>query len=174
MQGSERLILKKDGSVKYNNKFFYDKNGLPINIHRTISQGKTVTEDFKREYEFDENGNWIKQIQYGPPADKIFVIERSFTYYEKRTEIELQESVLAGYVGKYELYPNFFITITKEGKKMFAQGTEQEKFEICAYDKNKFFTKEFTAEFIFHLNKKNEVTGFTLVQNGEHEAKKVE
>ena len=170
----ELSILKKDGSVNYNNKYSYDKNGLPINIHRTISQGKTVNEYFKREYEFDENGNWIKQIQYGPPAENIFVIERSFTFYEKRTEIELPESELSKLVGKYELNPNFNITIIKEGNKIFAQGTEQDKFEIYAYDKYKFFTKEFTAEFIFQLNKKNEVTGFSLVQNGEYELKKVE
>lgn len=170
----ELSILKKDGSVNYNNKYYYDKNGLPINIHRTISQGKTVSEDFKREYEFDENGNWIKQIQYGPPAGNIFIIERSFEFYEKRSEIELLESELSKCVGKYELNSSFSITIIKEGNKIFAQGTDQDKFEIYAYDKYKFFTKEFTAEFIFLLNSKNEVTGFTLVQNGEYELKKVE
>lgn len=169
----ERSLLKKDGSVNSKIKYKYDKNGLPVSIHRTIAKGETVNENFKREYEFDKNGNWIKQIQYGPPANEIYIIERSFEFYEKRSEIELPENTLAMYVGKYELYPNFFITITKENNKMYAQGTEQEKFEISAYDEHKLFTKEFSAEFIFHLNKKNEVTGFTLIQNGEYEAKKV-
>ena len=170
----ERSLLKKDGSVSWQIKYQYDEHGLPVNLHRSIAKGEIVNENFKREYEFDENGNWIKQIQFGPPSGEIFIIERSFEFYKKRVEIELPESTLEMYVGKYELYPNFFVTITKKNKKMYAQGTDQEKNEIAAFDKNKFFTKEFTAEFIFHLNNKNKIIGFTLVQNGEYEAKKVE
>lgn len=170
----ERSVLKKDGTVNWHLKINYDDNGLPVKYHRTIANGNKVDETFKCDYEFDENGNWIKQIQYGPPADKNFVVKRTITLYEKRKAIKLDDETLALYIGKYQLAPDFFITVTKESNKVFAKGTGQEKFEISPFEKHRFFTNEFSAEFTFELDKKGKVTGFTLYQNGEYKATKIE
>jgi len=35
-----------------------------------------------------------------------------------------------GYVGRYELTPNFVLTITREGGQLFAQATNQSKVQI--------------------------------------------
>jgi hypothetical protein len=57
---------------------------------------------------------------------------------------------------------------------MYAQATDQMKFEILPLEKHKFFTEIVDAQFIFHIGENDEVTGLTLVQNGEHKAAKIE
>ena len=170
----EKSLLKNDGTIDWQVKISYDDNDLPVEYHRTINNGNEVDERFHCEYEFDENGNWVKQIQYGPPADKNFVIERAITFYKKRQPIKLDDETLLLYVGKYQLGSDFFIDITKEGNTIFAQATDQEKFEIAPFEKHKFFTLEFSAEFVFEPDKEGKVTGFTLYQNGEYKATKIE
>lgn len=171
---TEQSILKKDGTVNFHVNINYDENGLPVTFHRTIAEGKKVDETFKAEYEFDENGNWIKQIQYGPPVNNIFIVERTFTFYKTRKAIKLDDKTLELYVGKYQVEPDFFITITKEENKIFAQGTNQNKFEITPFEQHKFFTNLFPFECVFELNKKGKITGLTIFQNGEYKAKKIE
>lgn len=56
---------------------------------------------------------------------------------------------------------------------MFARAGDQEKFNIVPYNRNRFFSKQFPLEIIFHLNDSDEVTKLIVHQNGEHEAKKI-
>lgn len=93
---------------------------------------------------------------------------------ELKKELVLPDELLQKYVGKYELMPEFILTITREGKSIFVQATGQSKGEIFASEKHKFFSKEVNAQFTFLLDEKGIVTGLTLHQNGEHQAKKIE
>ncbi len=86
---------------------------------------------------------------------------------------EEESDILEKYVGKYQLAPSFIISITRDGDQMYAQATGQIRFEIFPLEKHKFFAKIVDAQFIFHLDDNNEVTGLTLVQNGEHKAAKI-
>jgi hypothetical protein len=82
--------------------------------------------------------------------------------------------MLDRYVGKYQLAPNFIISITREDDQVYAQATGQMRFPIFPLERHKFFTKIVDAQFIFHMDDNNEVTGLTLVQNGEHKTEKIE
>ncbi|WP_372948350.1 serine hydrolase [Mariniphaga sp.] len=93
---------------------------------------------------------------------------------EVKQEVELPDELLDKYLGKYELMPEFILTVTREGKCVFVQATGQMKSEIFASEQHRFFSKMVNAEFIFHLDDNGDVTGLTLLQNGEHKAKKVE
>lgn len=76
------------------------------------------------------------------------------------------EDILQSYVGVYELAPGFSIEITLEGTQLFAQATNQAKFEVFAKTENEFYLKVVAASITF--NKTNElVESLTLHQNGQ-------
>ena len=41
------------------------------------------------------------------------------------SELTLDTKVLDGYIGNYELFANFILTVTREGNQLFLQGTNQ-------------------------------------------------
>jgi D-alanyl-D-alanine-carboxypeptidase/D-alanyl-D-alanine-endopeptidase len=55
--------------------------------------------------------------------------------------VSIDPKVLDGYVGRYELAPEFIIAITREGGRLFAQATGQQKVEPFAEDARRFFLK---------------------------------
>ena len=70
--------------------------------------------------------------------------------------------------------PEFILTLTREGKRVFVQATGQSRGEIFAMEPHRFFSKDVNAEFLFHIDDSGKVTSLTLLQNGEHKAEKVE
>ncbi len=98
----------------------------------------------------------------------------SFAVKEHK-EVPVSSEILARYVGKYEMRPDFVLTITKEGESMFVQATGQEKAEICPMSDSEFFLKVVDAEITFHCDESGKVKSATLHQNGQDEsAKRIE
>lgn len=93
---------------------------------------------------------------------------------ELQKEVELPDELLDKYLGKYELMPEFILTVTREGKQVFLQATGQMRGEFFASEPHRFFSKMVNAEFIFHLDESGQVSNLTLLQNGEHKARKIE
>ena len=90
------------------------------------------------------------------------------------TEFKVDQSILGGYVGEYELAPNFIITITLEEGKLMAQATGQSKNEIFPESPTKFFLKVVDAQIEFFKGTDNRVTHLVLYQGGEKvEGKKI-
>jgi Domain of unknown function (DUF3471) len=63
-------------------------------------------------------------------------------------------------LGKYDYHfvPSYgqarmIMTITREGNQLFAQLTDQPKFEICPRSETEFFWKTFDAQITFVKNK---------------------
>lgn len=88
-------------------------------------------------------------------------------------EVELSEEVLEKYVGRYQVIPNFFIEITKVGKQLFGQATGQDKFQMFAYEKDKFFLKVVDAQVHFIINN-GKVKELIFFQNGRTKGIKIE
>jgi CubicO group peptidase (beta-lactamase class C family) len=88
--------------------------------------------------------------------------------------IQLPEAVTDKYVGKYELAPDFVIAVFKEGGKVYAQVSGQPRIEIIPFEENKFSLSEVDAKLTFNKDTAGTITGLTLHQGGNHEAKKVE
>lgn len=88
--------------------------------------------------------------------------------------IKLDEKILDRYLGVYELTPDFTMTVTREGDRMFIQATKQEKLEMFAEAENKFFLKIVDAQMEFVSDASGKVTKILVYQNGRQtEAKKV-
>ena len=94
---------------------------------------------------------------------------------KERKEVSVSSEILAKYVGKYEMRPDFVLAITREGDKIFVQATGQERAQIFPMSDSEFFLKVVDAQITFHCDESGKVTGATLLQNGKDEpAKRVE
>jgi CubicO group peptidase (beta-lactamase class C family) len=92
-----------------------------------------------------------------------------------RTVANVDPSLFDGYVGKYQLGPNFVVTMTREGDRLMSQATGQGKFELFPESDTTFFAKvtELTVQFVRGADGK--VTHFILHQGGrEQVAKRIE
>ena len=103
------------------------------------------------------------------PAKKI-----SDKIPDERKAIEIDPKILDRYIGKYELAPNFILTVTKESDKLYAQATGQVKLEIFPESETKFFYKVVDAQITFVKDDDGAVNKLILHQNGEHHAKRSE
>ena len=87
---------------------------------------------------------------------------------KQRTAIELPESALSPYVGRYALAPTFHLEITLVNGALFAQATGQPRFRIWAETDRDFFLKEVDAQLSFVRDAQGVVTGLVLHQNGQN------
>ena len=93
---------------------------------------------------------------------------------KQRVAITLDEKTLDKYLGVYEISPAFKLTVTREGQRLFIQGTNQPKGEVFAESADFFFAKVVDAQFEFHVEG-DRATSVTLHQNGRSvNAKRVE
>jgi hypothetical protein len=82
------------------------------------------------------------------------------------TEIAVDPNLFDGYVGSYQLAPNFVLTITREESRLFAQATGQPKFEIFPEGPKEYFLKVIDAQLSFVTNAAGHATAVILHQNG--------
>ncbi|MEM7086937.1 MAG: serine hydrolase [Bacteroidota bacterium] len=82
-------------------------------------------------------------------------------------EINIDDSILQSYVGKYELAPGFIITVSKEGSQMKVQATGQGQFDIYPKSENVFYLKVVVAQITFNRNEAGKVESLTLSQGGQ-------
>jgi D-alanyl-D-alanine-carboxypeptidase/D-alanyl-D-alanine-endopeptidase len=87
---------------------------------------------------------------------------------KEHKEITVDPKLLEGYVGRYQLAPNFIVTISGEGNRLFAQLTNQPKFEIFAESDREYFYKIVDAQISFETDSQGRATGLVLHQNGAH------
>ena len=86
----------------------------------------------------------------------------------ERRAVALAPEVLNRYVGRYELAPNFIITVTNENNRLMAQATSQPKLELFAESETEFFYRAVDAQITFERDAQGRVTGMVLHQNGRH------
>ena len=92
----------------------------------------------------------------------------------QRTAVKLDPKAYDEYVGKYELAPNFVVTVTREGDKLMSQATGQQKFELLPESEIGFFIRDFSALFIFMRDRNGDVSRMITLQDGRViEAKRI-
>ena len=88
-------------------------------------------------------------------------------------EIELPNKTLQKYVGEYQLKEDYFVSITLEDSKLYGQATGKNKFEISAYEEDRFFVKNAFTKINFNIENKK-VVGFSIFNMaGKRVAKKI-
>ena len=76
------------------------------------------------------------------------------------------------FAGRYEIAPDFILTVTVEGGKIFGQATGQQRFELEPVSETKFAIRVVGAEIDFIRDDKGVVTGLVLHQGGRDTAAK--
>jgi CubicO group peptidase (beta-lactamase class C family) len=85
---------------------------------------------------------------------------------KQRHEVKVDAAVLEKYTGRYQLAPGFIITITREADQLYAQATNQPRFEIFAESEREFFFKVVDAQLTFVVDSSGRATSVVLHQNG--------
>jgi hypothetical protein len=85
---------------------------------------------------------------------------------KEHKEITIDPKLFDGYVGQYQLAPNFILTITREGDALFAQATGQPKAQIFPKGVREYFYKIVDAQIIFVTDSAGRAISLTLHQNG--------
>jgi len=94
---------------------------------------------------------------------------------KEHKEIQVDPKLFEGYVGNYQLAPNFSITITREGAHLFEQATNQPKVEIFPESNKDYFLKVADAQITFVTDAQGRATELILHQGGaDQHARRVE
>lgn len=91
---------------------------------------------------------------------------------KEHKQIAVDPKVFDGYVGQYQLAPNFIMTITREGDHLFVQATGQPKLEIFPESEHDFFLRVVDAQITFETDSQGRATGLVLHQNGMNQPAK--
>ena len=83
-------------------------------------------------------------------------------------EIVVDPKLFDGYVGRYQLAPEFILTITRAGSHLFLQATGQPKAEIFPETDRDYFLKVVDAQVTFVLDEKGRANELILHQNGQN------
>jgi hypothetical protein len=150
-----------------NNKLYSQNTGGPLNLIKAYQKDRFFFENSFTTLEFKRN-----------PENKVtgLIIENrgkteSWTRTEKaipvKKELKVPEAVLDTYIGNYQIAPGFIISVTREGDKMFTQGTGQSKVEIFAETETRFFLKVVDAQLEFVKDETGKVSKMILYQGGQ-------
>ncbi|WP_397362979.1 serine hydrolase [Olleya sp. R77988] len=109
--------------------------------------------------------NYKKSLVLNPGNDNAKDVLKKLNVEIK--EVTVSNEILERYVGKYQLAPTFFITITTKDGHLYLQATGQAQFELFPTDNTKFYLKVVDAKVEFMTNNDTIVERLTLYQNGQ-------
>mgnify|MGYP000148725704 CR=1 FL=1 len=83
-----------------------------------------------------------------------------------RVPARVDPAILEHYVGNYELYPNFILTVTRTGDRLWVQATGQPRLGIYPESETTFFYRAVDARITFVRNQDGKVDKLILHQHG--------
>jgi CubicO group peptidase (beta-lactamase class C family) len=91
---------------------------------------------------------------------------------KEHKQVSVDPKLFDGYVGQYQLAPNFILTITRDGSQLFVQATGQPKFELFPESDHDYFLKVVDAQITFETDSTGRATAVVLHQNGMNQTAK--
>jgi CubicO group peptidase (beta-lactamase class C family) len=113
----------------------------------------------------DEDDNIISVVSEGRSRPTEW--KRTDKPLPSKESVTVSADILKDYVGKYQIFPEFFMTVTLEGNQLKAQATGQPMFDLFATSETKFFLKVVDAEIEFLRNDEGKVDTLILYQAGQ-------
>lgn len=93
----------------------------------------------------------------------------------ERKEVHVDPKIFDGYVGTYQLAPNFSLTVTRDGDHLFLQLAGQPKSQLFAQSDKEYFLKTVDAQVTFVTDSQGRATELILHQGGaDNHAKRVQ
>ncbi len=140
---------------------------FPKSANPYDSLGETYLADDQKDLAL---ANYKKAVELDPKnANALLIVKRL-----EGKEIKVDSSGFDAYVGDYEVTPKFTLTISKEGDKLFGQGTGQPKMELQPVSDTQFTLSEVKANISFEKDSAGNVVGLLLTQGSRSaKAKKI-
>lgn len=82
---------------------------------------------------------------------KVLVQPRTGAVLERQV-IKVPNAVLDIYIGRYQISPDLFVDVSRDGERLFGQATGQPPMELFAMTETLFFTREVNAQVRFRLD----------------------
>jgi CubicO group peptidase (beta-lactamase class C family) len=140
----------------------FPKSGNPYD-----SLGETYLADNQKDLAL---ANYKKAVEFDPTNANALQIVRRL----EGKETKVDSSGFDAYVGDYEVTPKFILTISKEGDKLFGQGTGQPKMELEPVSDTQFTMPEVKANISFEKDSAGKIIGLLLSQGSRSaNAKKI-
>jgi CubicO group peptidase (beta-lactamase class C family) len=184
----EELLLSYDGlyeSEKHGKKVISYTNGL-FKFYDPAWRKYTMYPFAKDKFFFNDGDFRFSTLNIERDSnDKITSIQllgEDYTKTWQKTDkpfkkypvIAVDPKTFADYLGKYELFPGFFLEIITENNTLYVAQEGKNKAKLTPFAEHQFDSESLDAQFTFNFDENNKVTGFTLHQGKKHEAKKVE
>lgn len=109
--------------------------------------------------------NYKKAVELDPSNSTALSVVRKL----EGNEVKIDPAIFDAYVGDYEVTPRFTLTVTKDGGKLYAQGTGQPKMELIAVSETQFTLAEVKANIAFEKDASGKIVALVLKQ-GERTA----
>ena len=96
----------------------------------------------------------------------MHLLDASLPLKKQRKEIAVDPALFDGYVGRYQLAPNFILTVSRDAGQLFVQATGQSRFEVFAESEREYFYRVVDAQITFEADNQGRATRLILHQNG--------
>jgi CubicO group peptidase (beta-lactamase class C family) len=150
-------LLAKERAKDAIEVFKLNTEMFPQSANPFDSLGEAYLKDGQKELAL---ANYKKAVELDPKnANAVLVIKRL-----EGKETKVDPAVYETYAGDYELAPNVFLTISKEGDKLMGQVTGQGKLELEPVSETEFTIPAVKANISFEKDTAGKVTGLVLVQ----------
>jgi hypothetical protein len=108
------------------------------------------------------NPDPTKDVRYGEPTYDEMMLGFMDFVTEFPTIAQVDPKILDSYTGKYEVRPNVFANVTRDGNTLIVQLPLQAKMEFLPMSESKFFLKYSDVDLSFVKNEKGEVVEAVL------------
>lgn len=83
------------------------------------------------------------------------------------TPVIVATEELAKLNGKFQLVPNFVLTITNDESQLFVQATGQQKLTLTAISQTEYVNQAVKVKIVFEVNEEGEAKSLTMYQGGQ-------
>ncbi|SOD95346.1 serine hydrolase [Spirosoma fluviale] len=116
------------------------------------------------------SGHYGESLTPTGMALTAILLKKPYSNWQQRTEINLPETALQPYVGRYrvdpKIVPDRILTVSLENGKLFVQATDEPRIELFAQSEDSFFLKAFNEQWLFQRDRKGQVTKAVVHGNG--------
>jgi CubicO group peptidase (beta-lactamase class C family) len=155
--GAVMIITAED------HKHFAQHTGQPKFPSITAGEGEYFWKVVEAKIKFVKNGNG--EVEYGDfeqNGNKLKVAK-----LKDETIVAIDKALYKLYSGKYDFGNNMTIAITTENDRLYAQATNQPRFEILPISEEEFTVRELNAKFRFVKEPDGKVSKFILDMAGQ-------
>ena len=101
-----------------------------------------------------------------PQSPLLAANSRALAQPKARSEISLDPALFDRYVGRYQLAPAVFFTVSREGSRFLVQLTGQATYDVYPETERDFFYKVVDAQLTFETDQQGKAVAVVLHQNG--------